>query len=272
MSRLAVARNDLRAARRARGTWLLAALFVVGFAGVASAVAELAAPDFGAFLDVASLLVALLLPLVGVVLGYESVVPERESGSIALTLSLPNSRLDVVQGKLLGRTAVFAGTLLVGVVGGAAVLVARYDGFDAGQYLWFVVVVLAYGLVFLALAAALSMALSTSRRVVGAAFGSYVALVMFWNQFVDVLVVVLFRFRGGALVDPPLWAESAKFLTPRTAFVYLLADRLGVGTGVAAFPVADQWFASPGVAVLALLSWAVVPLALGFLRFRRAEL
>jgi len=44
-------------------------------------------------------------------------------------------------------------------------------------------------------ASGLSMALSTSRRVIAAAFGSYIGLSLVWSVAIDVLVLVLFRFR-----------------------------------------------------------------------------
>ncbi|WP_435361530.1 ABC transporter permease [Haloarchaeobius sp. DFWS5] len=271
MSWQAVLRNDLRATVRSKSVWALAAVFLLAIGGLAYAIAELAEPNFDAFLEVSSIIVALLLPLVGIVVGYEAIIPERESGSIVLALSLPNSRPELVAGKLLGRASVLVGPFLVGAIGGITVLVWRYSGFDFVQYVLFVLLALVYALVFLAVATALSMALSSSRRVIGGAFGAYVALVMFWNQLVDVVVVLLFRFQPTALADLPLWAESVKFLTPRTSFVYLVAETLEIGAGVTAIDVGSQWFASPAVAMLALLAWVVVPLGLGLHRFGSAE-
>lgn len=271
MSWLAVARNDIREAVRSKGVWALTGLFLVGLAGLAFLLARLAVPDFDVFLDVTAIGVTLLFPLVGVVLGYRTVVAERESGTIVLLMSLPNSRAEMVLGKILGRTTVLTGSLVVGTVGAGLVLATQYPSFAPGRYLLFVLAALVYGLGFVAIATALSMALSTARRVVGAAFGVYVLLVMVWNVLVDVLVAVLFRFEPEGLADPPLWAESVTFLTPRTTFEYLVSEALGVGGGPTTVAVDSQWFASTGVAVVVLLGWVVVPLLVGYARFERAE-
>lgn len=271
MTWLAVARNDLRQSVRSTGTWTLTALFLVVLGGTAYALAELATPEFDVLLDVVELLVALLLPLVGVVVGYDAVVAERESGTLALLASLPNSRRDVVVGKVIARAAVLAGPLLVGSTGAGLVSAVQYPSFALVRYLGFVAVTFLYGLTFVGIATALSMALSSSRRVIGGAFGAYVVLVMFWNQLVDVLVVILFRFRPGALPDVPAWAEFLRFLDPRTAFVYLLGTWLDVGTTQPAMDLDSLWFTSRVAATAVLVAWVVVPVALGYVVFARSD-
>jgi ABC-2 type transport system permease protein len=271
VSWLAVTRNDLRAAGRSKAVWLLPVLFLLGFGGLAYAVVEADAPDFDTFLSVAAAAVALLLPLVGIVLGHRSVVRERESGRIVLLMALPNSRAEMVAGTLLGRAVVLAGSLAVGLAGAGLVMATGFDAFAPGRYLLFSLVALAYGLVFLAIATGLSMALSTSRKVVAAAFGVYLLLVSFWTELVSLLVVVLFRFDTSTLTEPPLWAQSLTFLNPRTTFVYLLGEVLDVGSGPTALDLGTQWFASPEVALAVLLAWILAPLGLGYVRFRRVE-
>lgn len=272
MSWRAVARNDLREARRATGLLVLTTLLLLGLAGLAYALAAVADPDFDAYLDVTAAVVALLFPLVGVVLGSRAVAPERESGTIALLLSLPNSRRDVLVGKLAGRVAVLGGAFAVAAVGALVVLVVEYPGFDAVRYLGVLAAAFAYAVTFVSVGVALSAAVASSRRVVGAAFGAYVGLVLFWSLFVDTLVVVLFRFRADALVDEPGWAETATFASPRTAFEYLVAETVDAGPGPTDLVVDGQWFASPVVAAAVLLAWVLVPPVAGYLRFRHAEL
>jgi ABC-2 type transport system permease protein len=267
----AVARNDVREAVRSRRLWVLSALFLVVLGGLAFALAELAQPDFDALLEVTAFLGALLLPLVGILLGYDTVVSDRESGSLVLLMSLPNSRQDVVLGKLVGRAMVLAGPLLVGSLGATVVLVWQYTAFDLVRYVQLVVLTYGYGLGFVTVAAALSTALSSSRRVIGAAFGAYVALVMFWNQLVDLVVVILFRFEETALADVPDWAEFLRFVNPRTAFVYLAGTSLDVGTEQPDLGLGDLWFASPLAAVVVLLGWILVPNLVAYYRFVRTD-
>lgn len=271
MSLLAIARNDVRESIHSKGVLGLTAMFLIGLAGLAYALAEFAQPDFEGFLSVTNAIFSLLLPLVGIVLGYRTVIAERESGTVALLMSLPNSRTDMVLSKFIGRAAVLAGALAAGAVSSAVVLVARYPSYALDQYLLLLLGGFVYALVFVAIAMALSMAISTLRRVIIAAFGAYVLLVMFWTSVVDVLVTMLFRFDPRALADIPLWAESAIFLSPGTALNYLLSTTLDIGSGATGITVDSQWFASPAVAAVVLITWIVVPLLVGNLRFERAE-
>lgn len=267
----AIARTDLRIARRSKGVWATVALFVLCFGGLAFALAELATPNVDEFLDTTAAILSILAPLVGVLFGYQIVVGERESGTIALALSLPHSRRDVITGKLAARALVLTSALTIGALTGVVVLALRYPTVPLARYLALYASTLTYTLAFLALGTAFSTSIRTSRRVIGAAFGAYIALVMLWSNLVDVLVLVLFRFR----LDPtafPLWAETLKFATPRPLYAYLLADTVDVGAGAPGLIVDAQWFASPAIAATILLAWLAVPPVLAALHFRTQEL
>lgn len=266
-----IARTDLRIAKRSKGVWATVALFVLCFGGLAYALAALSTPSVDDYLDITATVASLLAPLVGIVFGYQAVVGERESGTIALALSLPHSRRDVITGKLAARALVLTAALTTGAITGLVVLALRYPTVPLPRYLALYATTLAYTLAFLALATAFSTSIRTSRRVMGAAFGSYIALVMLWTDLVDVLVLVLFRFR----LDPtafPLWAETLKFATPRPLYTYLLADTADVGAGPPGLVVDTQWFASPLVATTILLAWLALPPALAALHFHTQEL
>ncbi len=271
MSVLVVARNDLRGVTRERGTWTLAGGFLLVFGGLAGLLVSLDAPDFESYLDLLAAGVGLLVPLVGVVVGYETVVGERESGTAVLTLSLPHSRTALALGTLLGRSVLYVGTLLgAAALAGVAVAVT-FPNFEAVRYLSFVLLAAVYGLVYLWVAGGLSMALASSRRVIVAGFGAYLGLTLFYTVAIDLVVVVLYRFRPGALVAPDSWVVASKFLGPRTAYSHL-AGSLGAGGVPPVTAGATEWFVTAELALLALAGWGVVPVVLGVLRFRRAEL
>lgn len=272
MSWVAVARNDLRGAVRSNGTRVLAAAFLLAFLGLVALLVRVDAASFDAYLDLLAPGIALLLPLVGVVLGYDAVVGERESGTAALALSLPHSRAELVAGKVAGGTAVLAGSLAVATLAAGLAMLPWFTDIAPLRLLLFALAATVYGAVFLALSTALSMSFESSRKVIGGAFGAYLALVLFWNELVNVLVVILFRFRGAALLDPPTWATLAKFLSPRTAFGYLVADTLDAGSPPPLTVEATAEFVTPAVAAAALLAWVLVPLFLGYLRFARGDL
>lgn len=272
MSWRAVTRKDVRDAARAKSVWLLTGLFLLLFVGLTFVVPRMADDEFATFLEMAAAVVAVLLPLVGIVLGYKAVIAERESGSIALLLSMPHSRRDVVVGKFIGRSIVLAAPTAVGLAVTAPLVAIRYASFAPLQYLGFSIATIVYGLTFLALAIALSMATTESRRVTTAAFGAYVALVMFWSGVIDLLVLVLFRFQNNPLADPPGWATFVKLLDPRHAYSYVLSDVIGSDLEASVDAFGTQWYTEPPVALAVLLAWLVVPMVLGYWQFDRTDL
>lgn len=272
MTWAAVARNDLRGATDERGVWLLVAGFVVVFAGLVALLVQVDTAQFEPYLDLLAPGVGLLVPLAGIVLGYEVVVGERESGTAVLALSMPNGRLDLLAGKLLGRTALLVAAVGIGSAAGGLLGAVTLSGFDPIRYLGLTVATVGYGVVFCWLAVGLSALLPSTRRVIGAAFGAYIGLGLSWNVLVDAVVLVLFRFRGTALVDPPTWAVAATFVGPRTAFNYLLATGVDAGAVPPVAVDATAWFVTAPVAVLALACWAVLPVLVGYVSFRRHDL
>ena len=270
MSWRVIARNDVRSMSTERGTLGLFTGFLLGFGGLAALIFYVGEPNFEGYLDLVTVGAGLLVPLAGIVLGYEAIIGERESGMAVLSLSLPHSRADMILGKLAGRTALLTGAIMsTGVVAGVG-LALFYPSFDALRYLGVLVVVAAYGTVFLWLAATLSMALSTSRKVIAVAFSAYIVLVLMWSVILDLVVVVLFRFQPPR--EPESWATFATFVGPNTAFNYLLAELLDAGTmpAIAVDPTVE--FITPAVAVLSLLGWTLIPVLLGYTSFRGSDL
>ncbi|PSQ30602.1 hypothetical protein BRD16_05055 [Halobacteriales archaeon SW_6_65_46] len=271
MSWRAVARTDARTARRARGTIALFAVFLLAYLGLAAVLLYVDDPAFVTYLDLLATLFVLLVPLIAVLFGYESVIGERDSGTAALALSLPHSRFDLAVGKLAARTGLLAAAVGLGTLLAGVLTSVTFDGFDPIALIGLAAVAIGYGGVFLLLATGLSMGLSTTRRVITAAFGAYLGLVVFGAQVVNAVVVLLFRLQPGALADPPTWAQFVTFILPDTAVEYLLVQLLGEGP-LLAVPAQSGWFVSPIVAVVALLAWGAVPFVVGYRRFDESDL
>lgn len=125
MSWIAVARKDFRDTVQSRALWVLVAVFVA--LSVVSTYAYVEVPEmfgspggatFGGLIFFTLGISALFVPLAAIVVGYKSLAGERELGSIKLLLSLPTTRANVFAGKVLGRAAVLAVGLGVGLVAG----------------------------------------------------------------------------------------------------------------------------------------------------------
>jgi ABC-2 type transport system permease protein len=279
VSTLAVARKDFRDALRSRVLLGLTGLFVLFVAGASYFFARIQPGPGGgdptALVLIFSLLTpaSLLVPIIGLALGYKSIAGERESGRIKLLLSLPHSRLDVVFGKTLGRTGVLVVPILVGFAVGAAVIFWQSSRFTPANYLAFAFVTVLLGLAFIAIGIAISAATtSTFRALIGGA-GLLVLLEFLWGPL---LLAVVYLVNGLALPQQPPgdWYSFLQTVPPGSAYNSatrsLLPENpnaLGLGGSAPDVFYLQDWF---GFVILAV--WIIVPLALGYLRFERTDL
>lgn len=274
MSWTVVALKDFRDASRSRLLWVLTALFVLVVGGLAYGYTEFlpgdgVSPDpslgFIVFLQGPA---AFFVSIAAILVGYKSIAGERESGTITFLLGLPHSRLEVVLGKLVGRTAVIAVALLAGFSVAAVTLLALGASFSGVQYLLFSTLTVYYALAFVGVAVGLS---ALTRSSAKAAAGA----VTFWvvNRFWGVVpLVVLVLVNGFTFPEPPFpaWYHALVGIGPGAAYgnaaAYFLPEAFGrrVSTEFGRLP---PWY---GLVVLAV--WTVLPVVFGFLRFDRADL
>jgi ABC-2 type transport system permease protein len=302
-SALVVARKDFEDAIRSRGLLLLAAVFIVFFVAssfffadrVTDALQQQAAQQgqqasisSDTYLEALTQITRLLVPLVGIVVAYASIVGERESGTLKLLLALPYSRLDVVLGKFAGRSGVLALPVVLGFLLAAPVFPIAGVTFNAVNYAAFALLTVAIGVVFVALALGTSAIASTSRRAVIGVFGLYALFTLLWGQ---VARAAANELRTTADLETSAAIEAwlgVQHLNPIATYQSLVASvgptttlqaRVGVlpGGGLQSRVYAQQlgevpvYLSDPAlVAYLGL--WVVVPLALGYATFQRADL
>ncbi|MFD1513816.1 ABC transporter permease subunit [Halomarina rubra] len=278
MSMMAVARKDFRDAARSRRLLALIALFVLFVGGLAYFFADIAGTgaDEGGFALVISLLVptAILLPAIGVLTGYRAVSNERETGSLKILLSLPHSREDVVFGKFLGRSLVVTLAIVVGFAVGGLVLAVLASSFPTVEYVLFTLLTILLGVTFVSIGVGLSSGIESENLVVTIGIGLVILFTLLWQVLLLAAMLILDNFEIGSAATQADIVTFLAVLSPRQAFLIAFsaitpADQnvnAPGGANVDAFWLQD-WF---GFVVLAF--WLVVPLALGYLRFRRADL
>lgn len=239
-----------------------AASGTVGFASLATTVVSLAS------------LAVFLIPLIALMLAYDSIVGERELGTLLLVLSYPISRRQLIVGKFFGHGAIMAVSTLVGF-GAAGLLIAGLTHQLANAEFWgafglFIVSATLLGLVFVGIAYLISVSVSEKSKAAG------IALVV-WFGFVIVFDLALL----GVLVV----TRGAVGDVGRVIFPYLLllnptdmfraANLIGFSTVRSYVGLASSvngGVLSPAVLVIGLLVWIVVPLWLAVRRFRRQEI
>ncbi|WP_440991522.1 ABC transporter permease [Haloarchaeobius baliensis] len=286
MSVAGLARKDLRDTSRSRMVWGLTAVFTLCSVLGVSLFALVGADGATAIEAVGALTLpaVLLVPLAAIVVGYMAVVGERRSGNLKLLLGFPVSRLAVVAGKVLGRTAVVAGSIAVSFLAAGVVGTVLYGGFSLARYAGFTFATVGLGVAFGGLAVGISAAVRSRGRALALAVCAYVLLVMVWQPLVGGLHYAVTGSIPG--LEVPAWYLLVERLSPTMAYQMLVEAALGVPTNASIFsirppaattaeqlgggPVPVHLSASASAVVLAL--WVVIPTLIGYWRFRSSDL
>lgn len=284
MSTLTVARKDFQDGIR---SWLLlglTAVFVVFAAGAAYiyiAIGSIGGGGGGAvsslsIIDFLSGLTAFFIPLIGVLVGYKAIVAERESGSIALLLSLPHTRRDVVLGKVLGRTGVVFVSAVVGFLIAAGVVVVLAGSLSVVNYALFVLATLLLALAFVALAVSFSAATKSSTlSLAGAGVITVLFIFSVWG-LIPVLVRFVLNEYTPLSLDmsvQPEWAQFFVQLDPTTAYSNVLGVLIpDLASGSLASGGSVPFYLAPSFGFVILAAWIIIPLVLGYYRFNTTDL
>lgn len=236
-----------------------------------------------------------LVPVLAIVVAYPSIAGERDSGTLKLLLSLPNSRLDVLVGKLLGRSGVIMTPMLIAFAVGALAFPLSEFTFVPATYAAFVVLTLLLGIVFVAFGLGISAAASTGRRSAIAAFGIFAYLVFLWDGLAQNLASLLGRLLELSRSTALQLELFIRLLNPMAAYrtlVYRIQisgpiearailltrdarpDELSVQRFMmrSVFRDSVPWYFSDAMVVVLMLLWLVIPLVLGYYLFERADL
>ena len=269
---LTVARKEFRDGLRNR--WALAITLVFAFLALGLSYFGAAASGTLGFTPLATTVVSLaslaifLIPLIALLLAYDSIVGEEEQGTLLLLLTYPLSPGQLLVGKFLGLAAILALSTLAGF-GGAGLLIGLLTGQLADPGLWrafgfFIFSAILLGWTFIAIAQLISVLTGEKSRAAGLAL-----IVWFWFVLVfDLLLLgllVMSEGQGGGG-----WLGALLLANPTDVFrIANLAGFQAVReyTGLAA--VATGPLFRPSSLSLVLVAWVGVPLALAVWRFRR---
>lgn len=212
-----------------------------------------------------------MVPLIGLILAYDTVAGERESGSLRLALGLPNSRAAVVFGKVIGRTGVIAVSILVGYAVAGVVALATYESFDFTVFGLYTLLTIFYGAVYVALATGFSAGMKSRRRAFVGAGALYSLFLLGWDFLLLVLQLLIY---GQEIPETglPDWFKFIGLLNPSTAFMHAARAVIPEYSEITFYPEGSAFYLQDWVGFLILGFWGGVPLVLGYLRFERADL
>ncbi|WP_435361531.1 ABC transporter permease subunit [Haloarchaeobius sp. DFWS5] len=268
----AITRKEIRGLWTPRGsrTGLLfvALTFVLGGYILPTAIQDPTTTDYTGYMTGVT---TLLLPLLGLLLGYKTIVSERASGRMALLLSLPHSRKGAMLGKFVGRSAILAAVVGVGSLVGSALVAYPFGSFEVGVFIGYFLLTLLFGIVFLSVGMAISTLTTSNSLATAGTFGVFFLLVVIWDQLRIPLQFAL-DYLGWLDQGLPDWALFLHGTNPTMLYQRVLGEFFA-GTEVGPYLGPDAaWYLGGWPALVLLVVWAVAPVALGYLRFQGTDL
>ncbi len=278
MSLRAMIRKDVRDSVRS-GVLLSITLLFVLVAGFWAAIQHVP-PMYGesdiptstlALLNSMGQPMAFFVPLLGLGISYNSVVGERESGSIKLALGLPNSRRDIVFGKFIGRSVVLTVAILTAYLVVAVIALLTYESFAAIEFILYTVMTVFYGVVYVAIGIGFSSIMNTRSMALAGATGLYTLFQLGWDTVTAILQIVTVGWVPPES-GPPDWVVLVYVLNPTAANGYATRAIIPELNAITAHPVSDAFYLQEWVGFPILAAWLLLSLGFGYRRFARTEI
>ncbi|MHC8394478.1 ABC transporter permease [Pseudomonas sp. LB3P93] len=257
-----------------RNRWLLAISLL--FAVLATGIAWLGAAASGQLgftsvpATIASLtsLATFLMPLIALLLAYDAIVGEDESGTLLLLLTYPLGRGHILLGKFVGHGLILALATLIGFGCATLAIAVLVNDVDLSLLLWafgrFMASSTLLGWGFLGMAYGLSSVSAEKSTAAGLALGVWFFFVLVF----DLALLALLVLSEGPF--SPKILPWLLLLNP--ADIYRLINLSGFepGAGSAGVLTLGTDLPLPGAILwLCLLLWVVVPLGSAWLLFHR---
>ena len=264
-------RDSLRNRWVLAATLLLAALALsLGFLGSSPTGSVKAAPLTITVVSLSSLSI-FLIPLIAMLLAYDAVIGEIERGTMALLLSYPVSRWQVLVGKFIGHLIILTLATTAGYGLAGIALQLAHGGLDIAAWKPFALLIVAsvlLGAAFLAMGYLISAKVKERGTAAGIAIGVWLFFVVIFDM---ALLGILVADSKQAITAPML--ETILLFNP--ADVYRLLNLTGyentaMYAGMAG--LSGQLTLGMPVLVAAQLLWIALPFALAAWIFRKRQI
>ena len=259
-----------------RNRWMLAASLLLGvlaltlaFIGSTPAGPVTASPLAITVVSLSSLSV-FLVPLIGLLVSYDTLVGEIERGTMPLLMTYPVTRWRIVLGKFAGQVAILAIATVVGF-GVAALVTGHGEGGDAEAWRAFGVMVggsILLGAAFIALGTLFSAVVAERGTAAGVSAAAWLIFVVLF----DMALLAILVADEGQVVSGDLF-RVLLLLNPTDVYRMLTlagSETVGALSGMAGVSAEAAFGHALLFPVMAL--WIAVPLGLAGLLFGRKEL
>lgn len=212
------------------------------------------------------------IPLIALLLSYDSIVGEAERGTLILLLSYPVARWQVIAGKFCGALALLSLAVLIGY-GSAGIIIGLTAETSFADQAWssFSELLLSsvlLGAVFLSLGFLISVTLRERGTAAAAALGCWLILVLLY----DMGLLGLLAGDGGKVIGTDMLI-GLLLANPTDAYRMLNlagSDETAILSGMAGLKLEKG--ISTVLPIAVMLAWVALPLASACAVFQRREL
>jgi ABC-type transport system involved in multi-copper enzyme maturation permease subunit len=216
-----------------------------------------------------------LMPLIAIMLGFSTIAGEAESGSLALVLSYPIRRSEVLLGKFLGLGAILAFTTLIGFgIGGIIISISAGTAQILG-FLAFIGLTILFGLMYLGPMILFSALLK--RRVTAIGSGIFMFL---WSPIYSMITFGIYLattnispldLMQGGTISLPNWMWWSISVSPTDLYETTVMKAFNVQQAFG-FQMPLPGFLATPVLLFFMCLWIAIPLLLAYVFFRRRDI
>jgi len=217
---------------------------------------------------------SLLLPVIGVMLGYGTIAGEAESGALSVVLAYPVRRIEVLLGKFVGLSSIIFVSVISGF-GTAGVAISIATGATEWKgYMIFMALAILLGILYVSLSLFFSAILKRKTTALGAGI-----FVFFWGMIIGTIWMGVYAATGGSLTELysgkvasfPDWFWYEIFLSPQDG--NQTATMLAFGKKeIMGFSFDIPSWVNLGTIVLSQLLWIIIPVIFAIRFFKRRDI
>ena len=218
-----------------------------------------------------------MVPILGLVLGYGSIVREREEGSIELLLSYPLERGEVISGKFLGLWGVLSICVVSGMGLGGIVIGTMVKDVVWAHYYLFILSSVILGGIYISISMMLSVIFEDSTSTMSASIFVLFLFSFLWLFGMYALAEFSFGWKLVEAGTPPRWYFGMQLFNPILIWYTLLALNIPpLRAWAMEFggrePQTHPGYYDTWIMVILMIIWISVPLILSEFIFKRKEI
>ena len=215
-------------------------------------------------------LVTFLIPIIGLMLGYASIVGEEEKGSLELLLCYPVRRVEVLFGKFLGLSAVMAVANFIGFGVAGIVIGINVKGVQWSSYGIFIISSILLGIVFIAIAMLFSCLFKKRSTAMAGTIFLWFLFEMIWGVIVAGILIAQYGIEK--MTDQnfvaPNWYYLLSLINPIKAYSTLVSLNTPINNMIGKTPS----FVNTPFMLIILFSWMIASLLIAYYIFNRKNL